>query len=193
MLSFPGLCMKIFTVCPWMVRTPSFYHSDPQMLSLTPELSQKNSKKLCFEQTFKHSLNYESLPPLISGLNSKFDNATVCVLNWGLLSQNFVLKSYLYQKLLRKNLWGSAPPLRSGRVNPLKGCLVLCVVLLHFAIIQKLLNLKTLDLVRWGVINSWFQLYHSVLNILTWNAKTDDIINDVISTACVKNAFPSDV
>ena len=37
------------------------------MSSLTWELSQKTKKKLCFEQIFKHSLNFEPLPPLISG------------------------------------------------------------------------------------------------------------------------------
>ena len=77
-------------------------------------------KRYVFEQFFKHSLNFEPLPPLISGLNSKFDYAILCVLNWSLVSQNFVLKSYLYQKLLRKTLGGLArppPPLRSGRVK----------------------------------------------------------------------------
>ena len=80
------------------------------MPSLTLELSQK-TKKICFEQIFKHSLNFKPVPPLISGLNSKFDYATF-VLNWSLVSQNFVLKSYLYQKLSRKNLSGvsSTPP-----------------------------------------------------------------------------------
>ena len=57
------------------------------------------------------SLNFEPLPPLISEINLKFDCSTLCVLNRSLVSQNFVLKSYLYQKLSRKNLWGSRPPL----------------------------------------------------------------------------------
>ena len=69
------------------------------MPALTPELSHKTKKNYVFEQIFKHSLNFEPLYPLISGLNSKFDYVTLCVLNWSLLSQNFVLKSYLYQKL----------------------------------------------------------------------------------------------
>ena len=34
-----------------------------------------------FEQIFKHFLSFEPLPPFISGLNSKFDQATLCVLN----------------------------------------------------------------------------------------------------------------
>ena len=76
------------------------------MPSLTLELSQKTPKNYVSGQIFKHSLNFEPLPPLISGLNSKFDYATLCVLNWSLVSQNFVLKSYLYQKLSRKTLGG---------------------------------------------------------------------------------------
>ena len=49
----------------------------------------------------------------MSGVNSKFDYATLYV-NWSLLSQNFVLKFYLDQKLSRKDLWGvgSTPPPR---------------------------------------------------------------------------------
>ena len=80
---------------------------------LTLELSPKTPKNYVFEQIFKHSLNFELLPPLISRLNSKFDYATLCVINWSLVSQNFVLKYYLYQKLSRKNLWGV------GRSTPL--------------------------------------------------------------------------
>ena len=45
------------------------------MSSLTLELSQKTPKDYVFEQIFKHFLNFEPLPPLISGLNSKFDYA----------------------------------------------------------------------------------------------------------------------
>ena len=48
------------------------------MPSLTLELSQKTPKNYVFEQIFKHSRNFEPLPPLISGLNSKFDYATLC-------------------------------------------------------------------------------------------------------------------
>ena len=76
------------------------------MTSLTLELTQKIPKDYVFEQILKHSLNFEPLPPLISRLNFKFDYATLCVLNWCLVSQNFVVKSYLYQKLWRKNLYG---------------------------------------------------------------------------------------
>ena len=82
-----------------MVRTSPILPSWPQISSLTLELSQKTLKNYVFEQIFKHFLNFEPLPPLISGLNSKFDYVTLCVLNWSLISQNFVLKSYLYQKL----------------------------------------------------------------------------------------------
>ena len=53
----------------------------PQMPSLILELSQKTPKNYVFEQIFKHSFNFESLPPLISGLNSNFDYATLSVLN----------------------------------------------------------------------------------------------------------------
>ena len=63
-------------------------------------------KNYVFEQIFKYSLNFEPLLHLISGLNYKLDYALLCVLNWSLVSQNFVLKSYLYQKLSRKILWG---------------------------------------------------------------------------------------
>ena len=73
---------------------------------LTLKLSQKTKQNYVFKQMLKHSLNFERLPPLISGLNPKFDYATLCVLNRRLVSQNFVLKSYLYQKLSRKNLLG---------------------------------------------------------------------------------------
>ena len=52
------------------------------MPSLTLELSQKTKKKYVFEQIFKHFFNFEPL------------------------GQNFVLKSYLYQKLSRKTLGG---------------------------------------------------------------------------------------
>ena len=57
----------------------------PHFTILTPnllfELSQKTPKNYVCEQIFKHFLNFEPLPPLISGLNSKFDYATLCVLN----------------------------------------------------------------------------------------------------------------
>ena len=112
MLNFPGLWRGISAFCPWMVRTPTILPFWPQMPSLTLYLSQKTPENYVFEQIFKHFLNFGPLPPLISGLNSKFCYATLCVLNWSLVSQNFVLKSYLYQKLPRKNLWevGSTPP-----------------------------------------------------------------------------------
>ena len=41
----------------------------------------ENSKSYVFEHIFKHFLNFEPLPPLISGLNPKFDSTTLCVLN----------------------------------------------------------------------------------------------------------------
>ena len=43
----------------------------------------ENSKSYVFEQIFKHFVTFEPLPPLISGLNSKFNYATtnLCVLN----------------------------------------------------------------------------------------------------------------
>ena len=69
-----------------------------------------------FQQIIKHFLKFEPLTPLISELNPKFGNATLCVLNGSLLSQNFVSKSYLYQTILRKTFGGSSI-LRSGRVN----------------------------------------------------------------------------
>ena len=88
------------------------------MPSLTLELNQK-IKLNVFEQIFKHSLNFEPLPPLISGLNSKFDYATLCVLNhevW--LAKISFLESYLYQTLSRKNIWSvGSTTLRSGRVK----------------------------------------------------------------------------
>ena len=83
-----------------------------------------------FSASLKHSFNFEPLPPLISGLNPKFDHASLCVLNRSLVSQNFVLKSYLYQTLSRKTFFGDGrldppPPLSSGRVKNyclLTGC-----------------------------------------------------------------------
>ena len=41
----------------------------------------ENSKNYVFEQIFKHFLNFEPLLPLISGINSRFDYATLCILN----------------------------------------------------------------------------------------------------------------
>ena len=83
------------------------------MPSLTVELSQKTKTNYVFEQTFKHSLKFEPLLPLFSGLNSKFDFVTTYILYWSLLRQNFVLKSYLYLTLSRKlkTFMGSARPL----------------------------------------------------------------------------------
>ena len=91
------------------------------MPSLTLELSQKTPEIYVFGQIFKHSLNFEPLCPLIYWLNCKFDCATLCVLNWSLVSQKFVLKSYLYQKLLRKNLSGGSarPPFGQEGLNKL--------------------------------------------------------------------------
>ena len=51
------------------------------MPSMTLELSQKTQKNYVFEEIFKHSRKFEPLPPLISGLKSKFDYAILCVLN----------------------------------------------------------------------------------------------------------------
>ena len=82
----------------------------PHFTILTPNaffdsrIEPENSKNCVFEQIFKHSLNFELLPSVISGLNSKFDYAILCVVNWSFVSQNFVLKSYLCQKLWRKSL-----------------------------------------------------------------------------------------
>ena len=60
-----------------------------QILSLTLKLSQKKAQKsYVSEQILKHSLNFEPLPPLISGLNLKLCHATLCILNRSLLSQN---------------------------------------------------------------------------------------------------------
>ena len=60
-----------------MVRTSQILPFWPQISYLTLEMSQKTK----IEQIFKHFLNFEPLPPLIAGLNSKFDYATLCVLN----------------------------------------------------------------------------------------------------------------
>ena len=56
------------------------------MPPLILELSQKTPKRYVLEQFFKHSLNFEPLTLLqISGLNSKFDYATLCatLIAWG--------------------------------------------------------------------------------------------------------------
>ena len=96
----------------------------PHFTILTPNAffdSRIERENYVFEQIFKHSLNFVPPPPLISGLTSKFDHATLCVLNWSLVSQNFVLKSYLYRNLSRKTFGGGGggrlDPPRSGRVN----------------------------------------------------------------------------
>ena len=69
---------------------------------------------LASQVLLKHSLNFECLPPLISWLDFKFDDATLCVLNRSLVSQNFALKSYLYQKFFKEKPLGgrvgSTPP-----------------------------------------------------------------------------------
>ena len=88
------------------------------MPSLTLEFSQKTPKNYVFEQIFKHSLNFEPLSPLISGLvTNLITPAYVFLIEVSLA--NFVLKSYFYQKLSRKTFGeGSArPPFRSGRVT----------------------------------------------------------------------------
>ena len=107
MLNFPGLWRGIFTVCPW---TLHFTILTPNALfdsRIEPENSKKN---YVFQHIFKHSLNFEPLPPLIYGLNSKFDYATLCVLIWSLLAkisfQNLIsIKSYW-----GKTVGGSARP-----------------------------------------------------------------------------------
>ena len=55
------------------------------------KIEQENSKKLCFDQILNHSLNFEPLLLLLSELNLKFHNATLCVLYRSMFSQNFVL------------------------------------------------------------------------------------------------------
>ena len=81
MLNFPGLFNRNF-YCLFLNgrNTPilPFWHQIP---SLIRELNQKTPKNYVFEQIFQHFLNFEPLPPLISGLNSKFDYTTLCVLN----------------------------------------------------------------------------------------------------------------
>ena len=71
-------------------------------------------KKLCFEQIFNRSLNFESLPPLISGINLKFCYALLLFQNLNLVSQTLVLKLYLCQKLCKKNLWPDPPLNQEG-------------------------------------------------------------------------------
>ena len=80
--------------------------------------SENHLNKKWLNTILNHSLNSEPLPTLISGLNPRFDYATLCVLNQNLVSQNFVLKSY--QKLSRKNPWGGRldpPPLDQEGLN----------------------------------------------------------------------------
>ena len=60
--------------------TPRFTILTPNAL-LDSRIEPENSKNYIFKQIFKHSLSFEPLPPVISGLNSKFDYATLCVLN----------------------------------------------------------------------------------------------------------------
>ena len=61
MLNFPGLWREIFTVCPWMVRTPPFYHSDPKC-PLWLETEPENLKKLCFWTNFWTFLQFWTSP-----------------------------------------------------------------------------------------------------------------------------------
>ena len=85
------------------------------MTPLTLRLSQKTPEKnYVFEQIIKHSLNFEILRPLISGLNPKFDYATLCALNRSLVSQNLVLKSYLHKKLYY-NIPIISPPMKHAK------------------------------------------------------------------------------
>ena len=92
-----------------MIRTLPFYHFLTQ--NILSEIEPETQQNYVFEQILNHFHNFEPIPPLISGLNSKFHYSTLRALNGSLVSQNFVLKSYLYQKLLRKRLWaGSARP-----------------------------------------------------------------------------------
>ena len=102
MLNFSRFWRRIFTVCPWMVRTPPLILPFwPQIPSLTLELSQTTKENYVLEQIFKQILKFEPLSlPLFLVLNYKFDYTTQCVLIWSLFSQSFVLKSY--QQLLRK-------------------------------------------------------------------------------------------
>ena len=91
--------------------------SMPHSTILTPntlsdfKIEPKTKKNYVFEKILKHSFNFEPLPPPISGINPKFDYATLCVLHRSLASHNFVFKSYFY-KSYRGNLWGvgSNPP-----------------------------------------------------------------------------------
>ena len=56
----------------------------PNFTILTPNAlfdSGIEPENYVFEQIFEQSLNFEPLPPLIFGLNSKFDYAALCVLN----------------------------------------------------------------------------------------------------------------
>ena len=103
---FPSALKGNFYHLSWLERTPIILPFGPQILSMTLKLSQKTPKNYAFEQILKHFLSFEPLPPLISGLNPKFAYATLCVLNRSLVSQIFVLRSYFYQKLSRKNVWG---------------------------------------------------------------------------------------
>ena len=119
MINFPGLWKEISTICPWMVRTTPILPFWPQIPYLISKLSQKTQKTM-FLNKFWNIPQFDSLPPPISEINPKFDYATLCALNRSLVSQNFIFKSYLYQKLSRRKLWGVGSTLlslESGRVK----------------------------------------------------------------------------
>ena len=105
MFGFPGFLVQF--VPEWWEHpiTPFWFKIPPSSLKIEPETFER-----CFWTDFNNSFNFEPLPSLIYGLNLKCYYAPLRAFNWSLASQNFVAKSYLCQKLWRKNLW-------SGRVK----------------------------------------------------------------------------
>ena len=151
------------------------------MPSLTLELSQKTPKNYVFEKFFKHSLDFGPLLPLISALNSKFDN----VLNWSLVNLNFVLKSYLYQKLSRKRPFGGSaaqlppPPPSLNREGLTIACITFFLLLTYRSILglpeYKLKVVNICEMHGTGVLTLWcYELFDRFQQYVEIVRKSDE-------------------
>ena len=107
----PRASARIFPVSPWHIKTP---HFTPFLTNFTSLQSQKAprkwKKKVFLDKFLNSSLIFDPLP--ILGISSKFYCTPLTGHHWSWISQHFILKTYAYPKLWRKNLWGvgSSPP-----------------------------------------------------------------------------------
>ena len=120
----------------------NFYHLSlngkniPHFPILTPNTlsdfknEPEKSKNYVFEQIIEHSLNFRTLPSLISGLNPKFDYSTRCVLNLSLVSfEHLSLSKVIEEKPLG---WLSRTPRpKSGRVKRFQNIILFFRFQLH--------------------------------------------------------------